>query len=448
MTTTGYVAIVIFGLTYVLIVSERIHKTKAVLLGAVAMLLLKVIDQHAAFHGVHNVEGRPDILGIDWNTILLLIAMMTIASTIGRTGAFQWVAIKAAKLARGKPFGVIALLSIGTCILSAALDNVTTVVLIVPITILICETLKTDPVPFLIFVVFAAHTGGTATLIGDPPNIMIASHTGLTFVDFLKVTAPMCGIILLALLGVTWVFCRWRITVTDEQRAAVMAFDESRAITDPVLLRKSVIVGLLTLGGFSVHGALHLEPATIALAGAVLLMLLQRNDIERIFHGVEWSVIFFIIGLFIMVAGLVDTGVVGLLSAGLLKLTQGNTLVLTMSILVMSILVSGLMGNIALVTAMNALLGGLAVSMHPELSRSAALLAPDMMPVWWALSLGAGFGANVTLVAAAANITIAGIAERSNYPIGFVRFLKYSMPVTLLTIVLCAAYLWILFFLK
>ncbi len=448
MTTGGIIASIIFALTYVLIATERVHKTKAVLLGGVVMLVVRVVDQHAAFHGVHGQPGRPDILGIDWNTIFLLVAMMTIASTVGRTGAFQWVAIRAAKLAGGSPFGIIALLCIGTAVLSAGLDNATTVVLMAPVTILICEALKTDPVPFLIFVVLSSNIGGTATLIGDPPNIMIGSYVHFSFVDFLKVDAPIALIGLVALIGVARLFAHLKMTVSQQQRDRLMEFDESRAITDPVLLRKSVIILILTLGAFCIHDLVHLEPATIALAGAALLMLLQKGDVEEIFHGVEWSTIFFIIGLFIMVAALVDTGVIGLLSVVLLNFTQGNTLLMTMSVLVLSAIISGLIGNIAYVAAMNALLGGLAATMHPELSGIAVLHVPEMIPVWWALSIGACFGGNSTLLGTAANVAVAGIAERSNYPMTFVRFLKYGLPITLMSIILGGVYLWILYFMR
>ena len=440
MTTSAIIASAVFVLVYIVIATEVVHRTKAALLGAVLMLILRVVDQHHAFHGTSSV------LGIDWNTVFLLIAMMTIASTTGRTGAFQWVAIKAAKLARGHPFWIIVLLSAGTAVLSAGLDNATTVVLMAPVTILICEALEVDPVPYLIFVVLSSNVGGTATLIGDPPNIMIASQAHLSFMDFLKVNAPIAGVALLALFGLAWLFVHRFVRVSLRQRARLKKFDENLVITDPRLLRKCVIIGCLTLGVFCIHDALHLEPATIALAGAVLLMLLQKNSIEEIFHGVEWGTIFFIIGLFVMVAGLVDTGVIGLLSGYLMVFTGDNLLLLTMGVLVISAIASGLIGNIAYVAAMNALLINVAMAKHPELGFMQQIHAPDMMPVWWALSIGACFGGNSTLLGTAANVAVAGISERSGYPMGFGRFLKYGIPLTTVTIVLGAIYLWILFF--
>jgi Na+/H+ antiporter NhaD/arsenite permease-like protein len=440
MTTAGIIASVVFVLTYILIAFEVVHRTKTALLGAVVMLLLRLVDQHHAFHGTH------DVLGIDWNTVFLLIAMMTIASTTGRTGAFQWVAIKAAKLARGHPFWIIVLLSTGTAVLSAGLDNATTVVLMAPVTILICEALEIDPVPYLVFVVLSSNVGGTATLIGDPPNIMIGSQAKLSFVDFLRVDAPIAAVGLLALFGFAWLFVRTRVTVSLRQRAQLSRFDESLAITDPRLLRKSAIIGLLTLGAFCVHDVIHLEPATIALAGATLLMLLHDNPIEEVFHGVEWGTIFFIIGLFVMVSALVDTGVVGLFSTALLAFTGDNVLLLTMGVLVVSAVVSGLIGNIAYVAAMNAVLLNLAAAKHPELTGIAQIQAADMIPVWWALSIGACFGGNSTLLGTAANVAVAGIGERAGYPMGFGRFIKYGVPLTGLTLVLAAIYLWILFF--
>ncbi len=440
MTTAGIIASVVFVLTYIVIASEAVHRTKAALLGAVVMLLLRLVDQHHAFHGSNEV------LGIDWNTVFLLIGMMTIASTTGRTGAFQWVAIKAAKLARGHPFWIIVLLSAGTAVLSAGLDNATTVVLMAPVTILICEALEVDPVPYLIFVVLSSNIGGTATLIGDPPNIMIGSAAHLSFMDFLKVDAPIALVSLLVLFGLAWLFVHRFVQVSLRQRGRLREFDESLAITDGRLLRKSAIVGGLTLAAFCIHDVIHLEPATIALTGAVLLMIWQKGGVEEIFHGVEWGTIFFIIGLFVMVSALASTGVIDLFSGYLLAITGDNVLVLTMGVLVISAVVSGLIGNIAYVAAMNAVLLNLAAAKHPELSGIAQIQAPDMLPVWWALSIGACFGGNSTLLGTAANVAVAGISERSGYPMNFGRFLKYGVPVTVLTIVLGAVYLWIIFF--
>jgi len=440
MTTAGIIASVVFVLTYVLIATEVVHRTKAALLGAAAMLLLRMVDQHHAFH------GSQEILGIDWNTVFLLIGMMTIASTTGRTGAFQWIALKAAKLARGHPFWIIVLLSAGTAVLSAGLDNATTVVLMAPVTILICEALEVDPIPYLIFVVLSSNIGGTATLIGDPPNIMIGSAAHLSFMDFIKVDAPIALVSLVALFGLAWLFVHRFVRVSLRQRARLREFDESLAITDGGLLRKCAIVGSLTLAAFCIHDVIHLEPATIALAGAVLLMVWQKGGVDEIFHGVEWGTIFFIIGLFVMVAALASTGVIGLFSGYLLAITGDNILALTMGVLVISAIVSGLIGNIAYVAAMNAVLLNLAAAKHPELSGIAQIQAVDMLPVWWALSIGACFGGNSTLLGTAANIAVAGIAERSDYPMAFGRFMKYGVPVTALTLVLGAIYLWILFF--
>ncbi len=440
MTTAGIIASVVFVLTYVLIATEVVHRTKAALLGAVAMLLLRLVDQHHAFHGTH------EILGIDWNTVFLLIGMMTIASTMGRTGAFQWMALKAAKLARGHPFWIIVLLSAGTAVLSAGLDNATTVVLMAPVTILICEALEVDPVPYLIFVVLSSNIGGTATLIGDPPNIMIGSAAHFSFVDFLMVDTPIAIFAMIAFFGVAWLFVHRYVRVSLRQRARLREFDESLAITDAGLLRKCAIVGGLTLAAFCIHDVIHLEPATIALAGATLLMVWQKGGVEEIFHGVEWGTIFFIIGLFVMVAALASTGVIGLFSGYLLAITGDNILVLTMGVLVVSAIVSGLIGNIAYVAAMNAVLLNLAAAKHPELIGVAQIQAADMLPVWWALSIGACFGGNSTLLGTAANVAVAGISERSGYPMTFGRFLKYGIPVTAVTIVLGAIYLWILFF--
>ncbi|MEN6549663.1 MAG: SLC13 family permease, partial [Armatimonadia bacterium] len=302
----------IFLAAYALIASERMHKTTVALAAAVFMLVIGLIHQEEAFRGADGIEG------IDWNTIFLLIGMMVIVNIAGHTGVFQWVAIKAARIAKGEPVAVMIMMSLVTALLSALLDNVTTVLLIAPVALLVCQSLAIDGVPMLVFVILASNIGGTATLIGDPPNIMIGSSARLGFLDFIVVNGPIIAMVTAAFLGTVWLVMRKRLHVTAEQRAQVMAFDESKAITDHRLLRRSLSVLTVTLIAFGFHSVLHLEVATIALAGAALMMLMHREGPEEALREVEWSTIFFFIGLFIMVSALVKSGVGGMMGQGIL----------------------------------------------------------------------------------------------------------------------------------
>ncbi len=430
----------IFLVAYGLIASEHLHKTTVALSGAMAMLVIGLVTQAEAFHGHGEVEG------VDWNTIFLLIGMMIIVNIMRHTGVFEYIAIRAAKLARGEPVAIMVLLSVVTAVLSAALDNVTTVLLIAPVTILIARSLKSDPVPFLVFVVLASNIGGTATLIGDPPNIMIGSSARIPFLEFLKVNGPPIVATMVVYLATIRVVMGKRLRVTAEQRQHVMAFREDEAITNWSLLRRSGVVVALTLLGFFFHGPLGLEPATVALAGAALMMLLHREGPEEALREVEWPTIFFFIGLFIMVSALVKVGVVAMLGEGVLGLTRNNTAAMTMLVLWFSALASGLVDNIPFVATMNALIHGVATTMHPEATDFfGAAHAPDVWPLWWALSLGACLGGNLTLVGASANVVVSGISARAGHPISFVRFMKYGVPITLQGLVISSIWLWLKF---
>lgn len=442
----------LFIFAYIVIASERVHKTKVALAGAAVMLVFGLIDQHTAFHGHEEVEGT------DWNTIFLLIGMMVIVSITRHTGVFQWIAIKAAKLAKGSPVLIMIYLSIATAALSAGLDNVTTVLLIAPVTILICESLGVDPVPFLIAVVLSSNIGGTATLIGDPPNIMIGSSARIGFNDFLIINGPVVLAIIAVFLATIWFTFRNSLKVTPEQAAQVMEFDETRAITDKILLKRCLFVIGAVLIGFGLHGQLGLEPATIALAGAAALLLMPRADPEETLKEVEWPTIFFFVGLFVMVSALVKTGVVRLVGQGIISLTCGDDIsggldggqrfALTMGVLWFSAIASGIVDNIPFVATMNAVIHDMAFNLHPDAANADFFQiahAPDILPLWWALSLGACLGGNFTLVGASANVVVAGIAERSRHPLSFVRFMKYGIPITLQGIILSSIYLWFKF---
>lgn len=435
LTTTIFVA------AYAIIASERLHKTTVALAGAMFMLVIGLIHQEEAFHGADGIEG------VDWNTIFLLVGMMIIINIARHTGLFQWIAIKAAKIVKGEPVAVMVMLSLVTAVLSALLDNVTTVLLIAPVTLLICQGLEVNPVPFLIFVVLSSNIGGTATLIGDPPNIMIASSARFSFLDFIRFNGPVIVIAMAAYLVTLWLVMRQRIHVSAEQRAHVMAFDESKAITDYRLLRRSLAVIGVTLLGFFFHGFLHLEPATVALAGAALMMLMHHEGPEEALREVEWPTIFFFIGLFIMVSALVKVGVVAMMGQGILDLTRGNVFAMTMLVLWFSGIASGIVDNIPFVATMTALIHGVAATLHPDATNFfQAAHAPDCMPLWWALSLGACLGGNFTLVGASANVVVAGISGRAEHPISFSRFMKYGVPITVQGLLISSVWLWFMFF--
>ncbi len=421
-------------------------KTRIALAGAALMLALRLVDQHTAFH------GTAEVVGIDWNTIFLLIGMMIIVGVTRHTGLFQWVAIRSAKAVRAHPLAVVTALSVITAVLSAFLDNVTTVLLVAPVVLVIARALETDPVPFIIPVSLASNIGGTATLIGHPPNIMIGSAAGFGFMDFLRYDAPPAGVILVLFCLILWLGLGPRLRVSLRARARVMAFDEREVIRDPVLLRKCLAVIGAVLLGFVVHDRLGLEPATVALAGAALLLVLlgrrlRVGEQEGEYHwyaDIEWGVIFFFVGLFVMVASLVDLGVIKLLGQLLMQVTGGNTLALSFLILWFSAIAAGLMDNIPFVATMNALILDIQHSIVPAGTAGAAH-HPHVMPLWWALSLGACLGANFTAIGSATNIVAVSVSARDGYPITFARFLRYGAPVALMSILVSMGYLWLVF---
>ncbi|HOI07014.1 MAG TPA: ArsB/NhaD family transporter, partial [Deltaproteobacteria bacterium] len=356
--TAFWVATTIFILAYALIISEKIHKTIVALTGAALMLLLGILAQEEAFS---NIE-----FGVDWNVIFLLFSMMVIINIMKPTGIFEYIAIKSAKFAKGKPFMIMATFSVVTAVISAFLDNVTTVLLIAPVTLLICQALELDVVPYLITEALASNIGGTATLIGDPPNIMIASKAGLDFMAFIYNLAPVIVVALIAyVITLKFIFGR-RLTVKEELRQRVMAMDENEAIKDPVLIKKSLFVLGLTMTGFVFHGVLHMEPATIALAGAATLLLLSGiKEPHHIFSEVEWATLFFFIGLFIIIGGVVKVGLISLMSVKVLELTQGNLFATSMVVMWFSAFASAFIDNIPYVATMNPLIIDMARQLWP-----------------------------------------------------------------------------------
>lgn len=427
------ISILIFVLAYALIVTERVHRTVVALAAAGAMLVFRVLDQQEAFHSKE--------FGIDYNVIFLLIGMMIIVNVLKNTGVFEFVAIWSAKRAKGDPLKIMLVFCLITAVSSAFLDNVTTILLMAPVAIYIAQRLKLDPVPFLITQALASNIGGTATLVGDPPNIMIASRTGLSFMDFLSNLAPVIVIILAGWLLIVAVFFRNWFHVPEELKAEILGLNEQKALHDPKLLGKSGAVLGLTIIGFFFHGALGYEPATVALVGAGLLLVLNRTDPHDILTAIEWNTIFFFIGLFVIVGGVAKAGAITVLADKTLDLVGDNFFFASMLVLWASVIFSAFMDNVPYVAVMNPLIADLARSLLPGQNGADVLQNPQVLPIWWALALGAGLGGNATLIGATANVIVAGASERSGFPITFGRFLKYGVPVTLFSLLVATAYM-------
>jgi Na+/H+ antiporter NhaD/arsenite permease-like protein len=426
VTWMTWIALAIFVTAYALIASERVHRTSAALTGAGLMLLLQVLSAEEAFHSTET--------GIDWGVIFLLLGMMLIVAVLRRTGLFEYVAIWAAKRARGQPFRILVTLSIVTALASALLDNVTTVLLVAPVTVLVAERLGARPVPFLIAEVLASNIGGTATLIGDPPNIIIGSEAGLSYTEFLVNLGPISLIVLVLFLFAARYFFRRDLAVSDHRVNEVMQLDEREAIQDAGLLVRSLAILVLVTVGFLVHNTLGYEPATVALLGAGLLLLIAGQQFRELVEDVEWETLVFFMGLFVMVGGLVKVGVIHSIADAAADLTGGSELGASMLILGVSGVLSGFVDNIPYVAAMAPVVDQLVAG-----SESAVL--------WWALALGADLGGNLTTVGASANVVVVGMAKRTGYPITFTEFFKYGSAVTALSLVVSAMYLWVRYFL-
>ena len=412
-------AVAIFLIAYALIISEKIHRAVVSLAGAVLVIVLGIMSQEQA------VEG------IDFNTIGLLVGMMIIVAITRRSGIFEYIAIKTAKISRGEPIRILVMLTLITGILSAFLDNVTTILLIVPVTFSITDRLKINPVPFLLAEVIGSNIGGTATLIGDPPNILIGSATHLGFNDFIINLAPVSFIILLVTVGILALMFRKGMKASEEDKQKIMELDDQSAIKDYGILKKAMAVLALTLLGFFLHQMLHLESATVALAGAVLLMLVTREEPEDVLLSVEWPTLFFFIGLFILVESLVQVGVIEDLARASLSLTEGNYVFTAMMVLWLSGIASAFVDNIPFVTAM-----------IPLLKSIGQLTGMAMDPLWWSLALGACLGGNGTLIGASANVVMAGISEKRGVPITFMQFTKVGFPLMLLSLLIASVYVY------
>src|SRR5918994_3797861 len=416
-----FFAVALFVVVLALIAFEILNRTVAALLGAAILISFGILDQEQAATEF-----------VDWNTIGLLAGMMVIVAILERTGVFEYLAIKSAQWGKARPGRILILLSVVTAFLSAFLDNVTTVILMVPVTFLIADALETSPTPFLLTQVMASNVGGAATLIGDPPNILIGSAADLSFLDFVFALTPVVLLTLPVVLGVLYLMFRKDLNHSKDAEETIGAMDAAGSIRDPILLRKSLIVLGVVIVAFFLHGALHLEAATIALFGAAALMLYARSDVEEVLREVEWSTLLFFVGLFVIVGGLEATGFVDRI-AELLTGVAGGTSATTAVILIWgSGIASGIIDNIPFTATMIPVIQGLA--------EAEGLSEAQTRPLWWSLALGADFGGNLTLIGASANVVVAGMSERAGEKISFLRFMAYGIPITLLTLVIATAY--------
>ena len=423
-----YLAVIIFLVTYAFIIAEKINRAIVALLGAILMVAFKIVDLESAY--THH---------IDWGTITLLIGMMILVGITSKTGVFQFAALKSAKFAKGDPIKILIVLSLLTAFASAFLDNVTTVLLIVPVTFSITRLLGVNPVPFLISEVLFSNIGGTATLIGDPPNIMIGNAVKhLTFNQFLFNLAPVVVVIILVTLVLLYFMFRRQLNVDESQKQKLMALNEKEYIKDPVLMKKSLIVLGLTILGFMLHSVVHLEPAVVAIAGATILMLIgvKEHDLEEVFHSVEWVTIFFFAGLFTLVGGLVDAGIIKSLAEQALELTNGHIPTAAILILWVSGVASAFIDNIPFVATMIPLIQDMAVGMGYSID------SPEINALWWSLSLGACLGGNGTLIGASANVIVAGMAAREGNGFSYMDFLKIGGPLTLVALAIAHVYIY------
>lgn len=434
-----WAAVIVFLVALAVIISEKVHKTVVAIFGAALLLVLKILDQHEAFH--------LEELGVDWNVIFLLVGMMIIISLIRPTGMFEYIAIKSAKMGRGDPFRIMVIFSIVTAVFSALLDNVTTVLLLAPVTLLIADALEVDAIPFLIVEALSSNIGGTATLIGDPPNIMIASRAKLSFIDFIVHLTPIIIFIMICFLVIIKMFFGNRLQTREELKERIMNLDEADAIKDPLMLKKSLWVLGGVLLGFMLHGVFHYEPATVALFGAgVLLLISGTSEPQRVLAEVEWQVIFFFIGLFIIVGGLVKVGAIKLMSVEVLNLTQGDLLSTSMLIMWFSAVASALIDNIPYVATMNPLVVDMARELWPGEDGIALLQHPELMPVWWSLALGSCLGGNASPIGASANVIVVEMAGREGQKISFLKFMVYGVPVTVVTVFIAMIYVYLRYY--
>lgn len=417
MNTEAVISVIVFLLVMAAIISEKMHRAVAAMAGAVILLLFHVlsVDEATTY--------------VDINTIGVLVGMMLFVAVVKNSGLFEYVAIKAAKLTKGRPMAILVVFAIITAVLSAFLDNVTTVLLIGPMTIAITQMLEVNPIPYLLSQIMASNIGGTATLIGDPPNIMIGSAAGLSFMDFVVNTGSVIVIILAVTVLIYYFMYRGQISVIEENMHKVMELDENRSIKDKPLLIKSVIMTVVVVIGFVFHSQLQVESATVALFAAGFMLVFGKQDAEEIILGVEWSTILFFIGLFVVVGGMQKSGVITSLAELMMEFIGNNEALGIVIILWVSAIISSFLDNIPFVATLIPLI----LTMESG--------GVDVIPLWWALSLGACLGGNGTLVGASANVVLAGVSAKNGYPITFMQYTKTGFPLMLISILISTVYL-------
>ena len=421
-------AISVFLIAYIFIASERFNRVAVALIGAAAMIVIGATDADAIFYS-HET-------GIDWNVIFLLLGMMIIVGVIHKTGFFEYLAVKAIKRAKGEPKRALVSLIILTAVASAILDNVTTILLAIPMTLIVCKQLNVSPVPFILSQVFASNIGGAATLVGDPPNIIIASRANLSFNDFLIHMAPWVIVVMVVITPMLVFMFRKQLVNTAADRAKISKLDESSYIKDRVLLKKSLFVLSAVMVAFVLHTALHLEPSIVALLGAGVLVAISRLKPKDYAMDVEWNTLIFFAGLFIMVGALVNTGALGKFAQYLKDQVGDQASLAAMVLLIVSALLSGIVDNIPYVASMSPVVTELAAGISNQYG--------DVL--WWALAFGADFGGNATIIGASANVVAVGLAHKAGIKISFWQFAKYGIPVTFVSVAMVVPYILIRYF--
>lgn len=422
----------ILFLAYMLIIVDKLPRIGVVLLGAAVTVIFGILSQDKGYHG--NFDPNYFINYIDFNVIFLLVSMMIIVNITAKSGVFNWVAKELLKFTKGKPKLVLLTLGLFTAIASAFLDNVTTVILVMPVTFIIAKELDIDPIPLLITEIIASNIGGTATLIGDPPNIIIGSAAGFSFIDFVKELTGIVFLILLVSISVLMFIFRKELKTSSEKMQNIEKIDNSKTITDKKLMIRSITILMLVIAGFLLHGVIHLQASVVAMTGAAFLLLFEKPE-KEILHKVEWNTIFFFIGLFIIIGGLEASGGIALIAKWLLDITQGSQEATAMVILWASGIISGIIDNIPYTITMTPMLMHIQNNMGIEYSH----------PLWWCLSLGACLGGNMTIIGAAANVIVSETASSAGHHISFLKFMKYGILITLISLILSSAYIYLRF---
>ena len=420
-TTPQIISIVIFVVVFALIISEKIHRTTAALAGAVVLILTGIITFDV---GMEH---------IDFGTLGVLVGMMIFVAVVKQSGIFEYIAIRTAKIAKGNPWTIMVLFCLITAVLSAFLDNVTTVLLIGPVTYTVCKMLDMSPVPFFIVEIMASNIGGTATLIGDPPNIMIGMQARLSMMDFIVYNGPAVVLIMIAAIAMFYVLYGRNLSASIEKQESIMHLHAHEAITNKSLFRKSVVMTILVALAFVMHSAIGVEPSVVALTAAAIMLIISSVDLEKVLLDVEWATIGFFAGLFIVVGGLVETGVIDMLANGLIEITGGNVMITIIVLVWASAIISSFLDNIPLVATLIPIV---------QTMEAAGM---DVMPYWWAISLGACIGGIGTLIGASANVVLAGISGKYGYPITFMEYTKIGFPLMILFTAIACVYLVIRF---